>query len=76
MTTPDEHDRPTLDDVIEPERDPGLPRDPTQHGGMPPVDEQEDEVLEHVVEQDRVAAGLKDYAEDEVPPATEPLPPS
>jgi hypothetical protein len=43
---------------------------------MPPVDDEEDEVLEHVVEQDRVAAGLKDYAEDEVPPATEPPPPS
>jgi hypothetical protein len=73
MATPMDHDRPTLDDVLVPEDDPGLPRDPEVHGGMPL--KEDDDALTLAVEHDRVAAGVADYAPDDVPPATDPPPP-
>jgi hypothetical protein len=73
MTTPSDHDRPRLDDVLEPELDPGLPRDPAVRGGMPR--KEDDDALTVAAEYDRVAAGVADYAPDDVPPATDPPPP-
>ncbi|MFC8302598.1 hypothetical protein ACFUCV_02820 [Specibacter sp. NPDC057265] len=43
------------------------------HGKMP--ENIDDEVYEKAAEQERVAAGLSDYAADDVPLATDPLPP-
>ena len=69
---PIDHNRPRLDDVLVPEEDPGLPKDPEVHGGMPlKVD---DDALTLAAEHDRVAAGVADFAPDDVPPATDPLP--
>jgi hypothetical protein len=62
-----------FEDVLEPEGDGGLPHDRRVHGGMPL--REDDDALERLVEEDRVAAGVSDYAEDDVPPATDPLPP-
>jgi hypothetical protein len=53
MTSP--HDRPTLDDVIEPEEH--VTRDRTQHAKDP---HPSDEVLEHRTEQERQAVGSDD----------------
>ncbi len=61
-----------FDDVMEPEDDPGLHHDRRMHGGMP--DRLDDDALERAVEEDRVAAGVADYAPDDVPPATDPPP--
>ena len=61
-----------FDDVLEPEEDPGLHRDRRVHGGMP--ERLDDDALERAVEEDRVAAGVADYAPADVPPATDPLP--
>ncbi len=55
MTGP--HDRPTLDDVMDPEEHPT--RDRTQHAKDPHPD---DEVLEHRTEQERQAVGSDDAA--------------
>ena len=49
---------------MEPELDPGLPHRRSEHGGMPPRTDEEDELA---VERDRVAAGLADYVPQEVP---------
>jgi hypothetical protein len=59
--------------VILPEEDalPGPSR--TGHGKMP--ENIDDDDYEAAVEQERVAAGLADYAPSDVPPATDPLPP-
>ncbi|WIG15998.1 hypothetical protein [Kocuria rosea] len=72
MTTPNNDDAPDLQDVIEPEGD-ALP-DPIYqgHAGMP--EHLDDEALAAATEQERVAAGLTDYAPGQVPPATDPLP--
>jgi hypothetical protein len=59
-------------DVLEPEEDPGLPRRRSEHGGMPL--RPDDDALEVAVERDRVAAGVADYAPDDVPPAADPPP--
>jgi hypothetical protein len=58
--------------VIIPEED-ALPN-PTRtgHGKMP--EDVDDDVYEAAAEQERVAAGLADYAPSDVPPATDPLP--
>ncbi|HEV7754496.1 MAG TPA: hypothetical protein VGO94_01430 [Mycobacteriales bacterium] len=70
---PGDHNRPTLRDVLAPEEDPGLPKDPSIHGGMPlKVD---DDALALAAEHDRVAAGVAPFAPDDVPPATDPPPP-
>jgi hypothetical protein len=60
------------DEPLEPEFDPGLPRRRSEHGGMPRRDDDE---FALAAERDRVAAGLEDYAPDDVPPATDPPPP-
>lgn len=44
----------------------------TGHGKMP--EHIDDDMYEKAAEQERVAAGLADYAADDVPPATDPLP--
>jgi hypothetical protein len=69
---PLDHDEPTLRDVLAPELDPGLPKDPAVHGGMPL--KEDDDALALAAERDRVAAGVAPFAPDEVPPATDPLP--
>lgn len=72
MTTPDNDDAPGLDDVIEPEGD-ALPRRIYQgHAGVP--ERIDDDALAAATEQERVAAGLQDWAPGQVPPATDPLP--
>jgi len=58
-----------FDDVLEPEEDGGLHHDRRVHGGMPRTED--DDALERLVEEDRVAAGVSDFAEDDVPPATD-----
>jgi hypothetical protein len=70
---PIDHDKPTLRDVLVPEEDPGLPKDPAVHGGMPL--KEDDDALALAAERDRVAAGVAPFAPDEVPPATDPPPP-
>jgi hypothetical protein len=60
------------DEPLEPEFDPGLPRRRSEHGGMPRRDDDE---FALAAERDRVAAGLEDYAPDDVPPAADPPPP-
>lgn len=68
-TSNEEHDL----GVIIPQED-ALPT-PTRtgHGKMPET--VDDDVYEKAAEQERVAAGLSDYAAGDVPPATDPLPP-
>jgi hypothetical protein len=58
---------PNLDDVIRPTE--SAPRDRTGHGKQPP--RLNDDELEHRTEHERVAAGIDDYAPDEVPSATD-----
>ena len=58
-----------FDEVLEPEQDGGLHHDRRVHGGMPL--REDDDALERLVEEDRVAAGISDFAEDDVPPATD-----
>ena len=72
MTTADENSGPVLDGVITPEED-ALPR-PTRsgHGKMP--ENVDDDAYKAAADQERVAAGLADYAPGDVPPATDPLP--
>ncbi|NKX56444.1 hypothetical protein [Arthrobacter mobilis] len=73
MSSPREEDSPNLDDVIEPQGD-ALPQPIAKgHAGMP--DRLDDDALAEATEQERVAAGLQDYAPGQVPPATDPLPP-
>jgi hypothetical protein len=62
-----------FDEVLEPQEDEGLHHDRRVHGGMPL--REDDDALERLVEEDRVAAGVSDYAEDDVPPATDAPPP-
>ncbi|MCU1555447.1 MAG: hypothetical protein JWM13_2933 [Arthrobacter sp.] len=73
MSTPGEEQDPVVGDVIIPQED-ALPA-PTRtgHGKMPA--DIDDEVFEKAAEQERVAAGLSDYAPSDVPSATDPLPP-
>jgi hypothetical protein len=72
MTDPLDHGTPSLDDVMEPEEDVPPTSRPRMHGGMPL--HPDDEALELAAERDRVAAGVANYAPDDVPPATDPLP--
>jgi hypothetical protein len=72
MTTPDNEDLPNLDDVITPEEDALPPRIAQGHAGEP--ERLDDDALAEATEQERVAAGLADYAPSQVPPATDPLP--
>ena len=69
MTEPkDVFPKPADDGVIDAELDHGVPHDRSQKGGSPTVD---DGVLEHLAEQDRVAAGVDDYDPQAVPSAEE-----
>jgi hypothetical protein len=52
---------------------PEFHRDRREHGGAP--QRLDDDQLAEITEDERVEAGLDDYNPDEVPPATEPLPP-
>jgi hypothetical protein len=73
MATAGEDQDPGVDGVIIPEED-ALPNPArTGHGKMP--EDIDDDVFEAAAEQERVAAGLADYAPIDVPPATDPLPP-
>jgi hypothetical protein len=71
VTTADENPD-AVPGVIVPEED-ALPQ-PTRtgHGKMP--EDIDDDTYEAAAEQERVAAGLSDYASGDVPPATDPLP--
>jgi hypothetical protein len=53
--------------------DPEFHRDRREHGGAP--QRLDDDRLAEITEDERVEAGLDDYNPDEVPPATDPLPP-
>jgi hypothetical protein len=72
MTEPMDQSTPSLDDVLVPEEDAPLDNRSRVHGGMPL--KPDDDALAVAVERDRVAAGVADYAPDDVPPATDPLP--
>ena len=65
-------DVPDLGDIAGPEDDALPRRDPRGHAGMP--EHLDDDALAAATEQERVAAGLADYAPGQVPPATDPLP--
>lgn len=72
MSSPRDENTPNLDDVIEPQED-ALPDPIAQgHGKMP--ERLDDDALAEATEQERVAAGLQDYAPSQVPDATDPLP--
>ncbi|MGX5715928.1 hypothetical protein [Arthrobacter sp. MAHUQ-56] len=73
MSTVDENTDDVLGSVMVPEED-ALPN-PTRtgHGKMP--EDVDDDAYQKAAEQERVAAGLADYAPSDVPPATDPLPP-
>jgi len=73
MSTPSDEQNAGGAEVIIPQED-ALPT-PTRtgHGKMP--EDIDDDVYEEAAEQERVAAGLTDYAPSDVPPATDPLPP-
>jgi|SRR5215207_9925637 len=73
MPVPSEENVPSLDDVIEPQND-ALP-DPIAKGHAKMPGNIDDDVYKDAAEQERVAAGLADYAPSDVPPATDPLPP-
>lgn len=53
--------------------EPEFHRDRREHGGAP--QRLDDDTLAEMAEDERVDAGLDDYNPDEVPPATDPLPP-
>ena len=53
--------------------DPQFHRDHREHGGAPR--RLDDDLLAEIAEDERVDAGLDDFNPDEVPPATDPLPP-
>jgi hypothetical protein len=68
-----ENDTSGMDGVISPEEDALPTPSRTGHGKMP--ENVDDDVYEAAAEQERVAAGLADYAPGDVPDATDPLPP-
>jgi hypothetical protein len=72
MTTPDNDDAPNLDDVIDPQEDALPPPIHQGHAGQP--ERLDDDALAAATEQERVAAGLQDYAPGQVPDAADPLP--
>lgn len=73
MTSSNDENSPSLDDVQEPDNE-FLPNRIYQgHAGQP--ERLDDDALAAATEQERVDAGLIDYAPDQVPDATDPLPP-
>jgi hypothetical protein len=73
MSTPSEENNSDGREVIVPEED-ALPT-PTRTGHAKMPEDIDDDVFEKAAEQERVAAGLADYAPSDVPAATDPLPP-
>ncbi|MEW1807910.1 hypothetical protein [Arthrobacter sp. SLBN-53] len=73
MSTADENPDDVLDSVMVPEED-ALPN-PTRTGHSKMPEDVDDDDYQRAAEQERVAAGLADYAPADVPPATDPLPP-
>ena len=73
MSVPGEEQDPVVGDVIIPQED-ALPG-PSQTGHAKMPENIDDDDFERAAEQERVAAGLSDYAPSDVPPATDPLPP-
>ncbi|WP_309071763.1 hypothetical protein [Arthrobacter sp.] len=72
MTSSNDENTPNLDDVQEPDNE-FLPNRIYQgHAGEP--ERLDDDALAAATEQERVDAGLIDYAPDQVPDATDPLP--
>ena len=71
MSTPNE-DPTAGPEPIVPQEDALPPADQSGHGKMP--EEIDDDAFQRAAEQERVAAGLADYAPSDVPPATDPLP--
>lgn len=59
------HDQPNLDDVIQPTE--SAPRDRQEHGKAPA--KPNDDELEHRTQHERIAAGIADYDENEIPAA-------
>jgi hypothetical protein len=53
--------------------DPEFHRDRREHGGA--LERLDDDLLADITEDERVEAGLDDFNPDQVPPATDPLPP-
>ncbi|GAB3550035.1 hypothetical protein GCM10027404_16530 [Arthrobacter tumbae] len=73
MTSSNDENTPNLDDVQEPDNE-FLPNRIHQgHAGQP--ERLDDDALAAATEQERVDAGLIDYAPGQVPDATDPLPP-
>ncbi|RJK97094.1 hypothetical protein [Vallicoccus soli] len=74
MTTPSEPTRPTFDDVedMEPQDDARPDRIYTGHAGVP--ERLDDDALNEATEQERVDAGIADYAPSQVPNAQDDLP--
>lgn len=73
MTSSENENNPNLDDVLEPDNE-FLPNRIYQgHAGQP--ERLDDDALEAATEQERVDAGLIDYSPEQVPDATDPLPP-
>lgn len=70
MTTPDDDDAPDLGDVSRPVED-ALPPVHRGHAGRP--ERLDDDALAAATDQERVAAGLRDRAPGQIPPATDPL---
>lgn len=62
----DAHDTPDLDDVMETTEE--TERDRREHAKAPP--KPDDDRLEHRAEEERVQAGLADFDEEDVPPAS------
>lgn len=72
MSEQPDQDREPFPDVMEPENDALPPPIHTGHAGQP--ERLDDDALEHEAQQERVEAGVADYAPDDVPPAADPLP--
>lgn len=66
----DRNNEPFEDEVMEPEQDPGLPHSRVDPDRGMPRDPDDDE-LALAAERDRVAAGVADYAPDDVPDAAD-----
>ncbi|MDF9276738.1 hypothetical protein P4U43_02925 [Arthrobacter sp. EH-1B-1] len=72
MTSSNDENTPNLNDVPEPDNE-FLPKRIHQgHAGQP--ERLDDDALAAATEQERVDAGLIDYAPDQVPDAADPLP--
>lgn len=73
MSSPNEENSAATDNVIEPHDD-ALPKSSRRDPGKMP-ERVDDDALAAATEQERADAGLTDFADTDVPPATDPLPP-